>query len=466
MLIFEPFDPNIDPSNPPKKKKILETLNSENDKLSNFDTINHNNDEKENSLNKKQKEIMTQNSQKSIIFNNLILKKNQSQKTCNNNFKTFLTKSKFYKSKTIHNNENDDALVVQYSCKNESSDNSYIFNLDNNINDSSDINKTESNIEDEFEKEGKEDKKKLGISIHKTNKENNNNKVIRFEKNSNDDLDDNIDYKNKTLNLGDKKSRINQINLLENRLNKSIKLNSPEKKNSNMLPRVYPQKKKISFNEPLRFRSKNNIKTQNFDDSMIRTAYNNNNKLNINKINSMDNENEINIERNEDEDKGKYIETITPLDEDVKIHNNRKLNKKSLKSILKSRNKNQMQMLSTDLLFSNDGQKLKNSVKSQKDKNMNSSKQINRRKRSSNNTILGYLNRRKKEVENDNKNKNNIGNMRLRNKKVNMAYTDEELQEMEFVEALYNDNRPFIRMYWAYLKEEHIIFKILLIIFS
>jgi hypothetical protein len=56
---------------------------------------------------------------------------------------------------------------------------------------------------------------------------------------------------------------------------------------------------------------------------MIRTAYNNNNKLNINKINSLDNENEneINIERNEDEDKGKYIETITPLDEDVKIHN-------------------------------------------------------------------------------------------------------------------------------------------------
>ena len=47
--------------------------------------------------------------------------------------------------------------------------------------------------------------------------------------------------------------------------------------------------------------------------------------------------------------------------------------------------------------------------------------------------------------------------MKLRNKKVSMAYTDEEFQEMPFEEALHNDKRPFIRMYWSYLKEEHII---------
>ena len=47
--------------------------------------------------------------------------------------------------------------------------------------------------------------------------------------------------------------------------------------------------------------------------------------------------------------------------------------------------------------------------------------------------------------------------MNLKNKKVNLAYTDEELQEMEFEEALYKDNRPFIRIYWSYLIEEHII---------
>ena len=92
MLIFEPFDPNIDPPNPPKKKKILETLNSENDKLSNLDIENQNNFEKDKSLNNKQKEIITLKSQKSILFNNLIIKKNQSQKTCNNNFNKFFNK--------------------------------------------------------------------------------------------------------------------------------------------------------------------------------------------------------------------------------------------------------------------------------------------------------------------------------------------------------------------------------------
>ena len=443
MLVFEPFDPNIDPPNPPKKNKILEILNSENDNLSKLDTENKNNNEKENSLNKKEKEIVSQNSQNSILFNNLILKKKQSQKTCN--FNEFLTKSKFYKSKTYHNNENDDALVVQYSSKNESNDNSNSLNEDNFINDSSEINKTESNIEDDFEKE---DRKKLGITIHNTNKGNNNDKIIKFEKDSYEDLDG-ISYKNKTLNLGDKKSK---RNILENKLNKSIRINSPEKKNSNMLPRVYPQKKKISFNEPMRLRSNNIIKIQNSDKSIIKTAYfiNSNKKVNINKINSLDNENEINLDN---KDREKYIETITPIDEDIKIHNNKKFNKKSLRSVLKS--KNASQMLSTDVLVSNNEQKLKNIIKN---KNMNSSKQINKRKRSSNNAMLGYLDRRNQEDENKNKNKNNIGNMRLRNKRVSMAYTDEELQEMEFSEALYNDNRPFTRMYWSYLKEEHIIF--------
>ena len=47
--------------------------------------------------------------------------------------------------------------------------------------------------------------------------------------------------------------------------------------------------------------------------------------------------------------------------------------------------------------------------------------------------------------------------MNLKNKKINLAYTDEELQEMEFAEALYNDNRSFIRIYWSYLIEKHII---------
>ena len=79
--------------------------------------------------------------------------------------------------------------------------------------------------------------------------------------------------------------------------------------------------------------------------------------------------------------------------------------------------------------------------------------------------MFNNLDRRKQESGNEKKNKkkNNIGNMRLKMKKVSMAYTDEELQDMEFVEALYNDNRSFIRMYWSYLKEVHIIFNNILL---
>jgi hypothetical protein len=42
LLVFEPFDPNIDPPNPPKKNKKIQILNSENDKLSNFEIENQN----------------------------------------------------------------------------------------------------------------------------------------------------------------------------------------------------------------------------------------------------------------------------------------------------------------------------------------------------------------------------------------------------------------------------------------
>ena len=60
------------------------------------------------------------------------------------------------------------------------------------------------------------------------------------------------------------------------------------------------------------------------------------------------------------------------------------------------------------------------------------------------------------------KKKNNLGNMKLKARKVNLAYTDEELQDMNFEEALYNDNRSFIRIYWSYLIEKHIIINNLL----
>ena len=117
-------------------------------------------------------------------------------------------------------------------------------------------------------------------------------------------------------------------------------------------------------------------------------------------------------------------------------------------------------MISTDILLSNNDKKVKNIIKKKKDKDMNSNRPINRKKISSNNTMLNNLSSKRIASHlngNENKNKNNLGNMKLKNKKVNMAYTDEELQDMEFEEALHNDNRSFFRIYWSFLIEEHII---------
>ena len=47
--------------------------------------------------------------------------------------------------------------------------------------------------------------------------------------------------------------------------------------------------------------------------------------------------------------------------------------------------------------------------------------------------------------------------MRLKYKIVNYAFTNEELREMDFEQALHYDNRTFFRIYIAILIEEHII---------
>ncbi len=133
---------------------------------------------------------------------------------------------------------------------------------------------------------------------------------------------------------------------------------------------------------------------------------------------------------------------------------------KDFKSNLKL--KNISQMASTDVFMSNEDKKLKNIIKKKKDKDKDkkSNRPINKRKNSENYAVVNNLSSKREKSDlngNKNKNKNNLGNMKLKNKKINYAYTDEELQEMKFEEALFNDNRPFIRMYWSYLIEEHVI---------
>jgi len=387
MLVFEPFDPNIDPPNPPKKNKKLEILNSENNKLSNLSIENKNNDENENKLNKKRKETDAQKSENSIIFNSLILRKKPERK--NSIFNEFLNKVKLQTNKTHNNNENDDILFVQCLNNNKGDDNSYDINVDSNINDSSDINKTESNIENEIE--GKE--RNVGISVHNIHKKNDNDKII-FGKERFKELHY-IDDKNKTINLEGNKNRKNQRIFLKNKLNKIIKINSPEKKNSNMLYRISPTKRKSSFNEPT---------IQYFDKAMVGRVHNRNKILN--QMILLDNENEINTDENKEKENK---ETIVQFGEDIKIHKNRKKYLKDFKNRLKLDNLSQI--FSTEVLLSNNDKKIKNLIKRKKDKykDMNSNKQINKRKKSSNNAILNNLSIKKEESHlNENKNKKKI----------------------------------------------------------
>ena len=93
MLVFEPFDPNIDPPNPPPKSKNLNSKIRE--------IIEDNIDNK--NMNKKEKEI-----KKTILINNLI-QSNKKRKESNNN------------SNINNSSENDDVIVIDYLNSEESS---------------------------------------------------------------------------------------------------------------------------------------------------------------------------------------------------------------------------------------------------------------------------------------------------------------------------------------------------------
>ena len=51
-----------------------------------------------------------------------------------------------------------------------------------------------------------------------------------------------------------------------------------------------------------------------------------------------------------------------------------------------------------------------------------------------------------------------LGNMRLKFKRINYSLTNEELNDLDYEDALENDHRSFFRIYVSYLLAEHIIF--------
>ena len=284
-------------------------------------------------------------------------------------------------------------------------------------------------------------------------------------------------------NLNIEKSHFNNKNNHGSNTNEilSIKKNnykndSLTKQSSTIGSKISSNKRSISFKiQRNTIDSSGNSKNKKNIKSILKNKFSNKNIMRRRgfSVNDKNYKNDIIVEKKEeDEDHGINEQDFIEFNNiNINTYNKNKMKYKNLKHNLKFRDMNSKQMISTDLLITNKdnlknaiSNKKKNKGKNNKDENIKRvlSRTFYRRSKFSENNMRARKTSFEafRRVNNNNKNNiinNNLGNMRLKNKIINFAYTDEELQDMEFDEALHNDNRPFIRMYWSFLLEEHII---------
>lgn len=502
MLVFEPFDPNIDPPNPPPKSKRLSLSRyfgrDNNSKL--YDLIDINLEDNKNKS-KKDKEI-----QKTILINNLISNKNSPKKEIK-----LTNKIKMENNNNIYTSEgNDDALIVHYIGNEQNNNNISSVEedeKDNNINKSeydsgknkassrdNNINKSESDLEENLQ--NKNDSKKYHINIFKINKE----KLFSPIKIKEMILTDKKKDKEKiSLNNTTSRNTNNLERYNKNVTNKiSIDKDTQSKQGSTLISNIFSPngREATTINDSidnasstvhmkLRKASVSTLKRKKFNSPDIR-------RRDI--IIEKKEEEEENYEKNEDIKKSNE-ENLSHFNEINKTINNnfkkkRNINSKNKAIKYKMTLKNSANLISTDVLMSeeNNDNNLRNYISLKKQKRIDKKKpakqykgtqenfrRTNKRNKSSSKSVIvkshiqNTEENKKTESElnksaNNNKEKkssNNkakvLGNMRLRNKNVSIAFTDDELQDMEFEEALYNDNRSFFRMYLSYLIDEHVI---------
>ena len=427
MLVFEPFDPRLDPPNPPKFSKILKTENSEKKiKKLKLEDIHIDNNKKNNSRKDLKKSFFYRNS---FNENKLIKIKNDKESSDNNN---------------------DNALIVRYINSEESDDsNDYDNNKskkksrkNSNISESS--NSNNSNASDS----NSEYKKIKNINPLKKNYSNqkiisrNNNQLGGFHIFSKETIVPE-NSKNKYMDKNDK-----DINVLQTLTVDSNEV-SPRNPNFHEINKIgiSIRPSNISKNNKIKFTEVENIGEK------YKNKY-------ISEINSRNSEKEI----------------INNLDITINKKNKTKLiknrNRKPLKQTLKERNDERK----LNIYGSNEGFLSSHSIKKRNNdfKEYNSvihySKNriaINSRKYSLNNEssnregikkINSKFKKRKEEKETEKEKEKGLGNMRLKYKRINYAYTPEELNDMDFEEALREDKRNYYRIFISYLLTEHIIF--------
>ena len=165
--------------------------------------------------------------------------------------------------------------------------------------------------------------------------------------------------------------------------------------------------------------------------------------------------------------KGKEI-TIDNSDERKDEETNIKINNKHS---IKNKNKNQITLRNT--LKNRNARRRLNNVLSSKDDLISDNKFKPKNKKLQETNSLKYFHKnqltsqeesKKTESALDSSNKpedknkeKELGNMRLKFKKVNYSLTYEEINDLDFNKALVNDTRSFWRIFLSYLLQEHII---------
>ena len=401
MLVFEPFDPKIDPPNPPKSEKNFERENSERKiRRKNYFSILFDKTDGENS---REKEI------KKSYFLNHLLNKNKSKKNEDEDKK---------------NKNDDDALVVHYEYNDESDNDSNNYNNikfeENEEKDSESNNnnsyKSDSNSDD-YNKKNKNEKKFGNKSIYNRNAKNKDMKSFHiFSKETIVPENTKNSYKDKDV------YHMQTLTIDSNDF-------SP---------------KNIQFNELKTY----SIFNKNKNNSKKSTDFKSKKKRKI-KIKDVEELEEKDNDESLDEDK-----------KNKKLKKNKKPLKQSLKMSKKNKNKNSnLNIISSNYsIFSDD------KYKNKKLKENKSVKYYRRNKgydniQGKNDMNLNTNQKTESEMnKKDNEKNKKLGNMKLRYKRVNYSYTNEDLNKMDFEEALSKDTRSFYRMFVAYLLEEHIIF--------
>ena len=423
MLVFEPFNPRTDPPNPPKKRTNSKSEYKLNKYSNIYNLLNIDNDNNKN-LSRKDQEI-----KKSILINHL------------------LNKSKDKNQDKIKKENNDDVLVVHY----ENSDDSSGEKSDEKKYNDSELSK------DKYP----DNKRKKENSI--INYLNNNKQRLKFK----DEEDNEKSFPN-NLSAGLKKRKNNVPNLkIFNRNSKGLNSKHIFSKETILNEKdIHKSKDNDVYKKQTLTLESNDIDNEN---NYYGSFGKKNKKFKINTFKSSKyytkekNNDDINEEDEKNLSKINSQNTDSEQNNSQDIKENRKKkrklrNKKTLKNALKNKNKNLNIITSNDALFSNDKMnhlRESNSVKYYT-KNRLQKDSINQKRI---NELVIPEETKNIESEKDKIEKSkNIGNMRLKYKKVSYSYTRDDFGDMEFDMALGADNRSFCLMYSSYLLEEHIIF--------